>query len=141
MELMLTLVIVGILSALAIPSYERSIEQAKVASAIADLLTIKLSIDRYRLNSNDAIPLSLAEINSGNKRDPWGNAYVFLNFSTSNGNGMKRKDHNLVPINSRYDLYSMGADGESVSPLAAATSRDDIIVANDGTFVGKASDY
>lgn len=52
-----------------------------------------------------------------------------------------RKDRFLVPINSDYDLYSMGADGRSVAPLTASMSRDDIIRANDGAFVGLAEDY
>lgn len=52
-----------------------------------------------------------------------------------------RKDHNLHPINSDYDLYSMGKDGKSVSPLTGGPSRDDIVRANNGRFVGKAADY
>jgi general secretion pathway protein G len=64
-----------------------------------------------------------------------------LSFEGIHGHGQQRKDRNLVPINSDYDLYSMGPDGRSVSPLTAQASRDDIIRANDGGFVGKASDY
>lgn len=52
-----------------------------------------------------------------------------------------RKDHSLVPINSDYDLYSMGPDGKSQAPLTANASRDDIIRANNGAFYGKASNY
>ncbi len=46
-----------------------------------------------------------------------------------------------MPINSRYDLYSVGADGQSTPPLTAKTSRDDIIYANDGGYIGRASGY
>jgi general secretion pathway protein G len=35
----------------------------------------------------------------------------------------------------------MGKDGASVSPLTARASRDDIVRANNGAFVGLASDY
>jgi general secretion pathway protein G len=49
-----------------------------------------------------------------------------------------RKDRFLVPINSDFDLYSMGKDGESVPPLTAQKSRDDIIRANDGAYIGPA---
>ncbi|RKZ94457.1 MAG: prepilin-type cleavage/methylation domain-containing protein, partial [Gammaproteobacteria bacterium] len=73
--------------------------------------------------------------------DPWGNLYQFLNMSTVVGNGQKRKDKNLVPLNTDYDLYSSGPDGQSVGPLTAAKSRDDIIRANNGGYVGKAEDY
>jgi general secretion pathway protein G len=46
-----------------------------------------------------------------------------------------------VPINSDFDLYSLGKDGKSAGPLTALASRDDVILANDGRFVGLASDY
>ena len=139
--MMLTVVVAGILGTLAVSSYTRFVQTAKNASAISDLAKIKSLIDRYRLNNNDAVPSSLADINAAGMLDPWGHAYVFLNFSTVHGNGHKRKDRNLVPINSQYDLYSMGANGRSASPLTAAVSRDDLIVANDGAFIGLASDY
>jgi general secretion pathway protein G len=76
-------------------------------------------------------------------KDPWGNPYQYLSFETVKGNdkGKFRKDRNLVPINSDYDLYSMGPDGKSSGPLTAAASRDDIIRAGNGSFVGIAEDY
>jgi len=52
-----------------------------------------------------------------------------------------RKDHNLVPLNTDYDLYSMGPDGNSVGPLTAKASRDDIIRANNGSYIGPAANY
>ena len=57
------------------------------------------------------------------------------------GHGHARKDHSLVPINTDFDLYSMGPDGRSSPPLTAKASRDDIVRANDGAFVGVAADY
>ena len=76
-------------------------------------------------------------------QDPWGNPYQYLNLSDPKlkGKGQARKDHNLVPINSDFDLYSMGKDGASVSPLTAKASRDDIVRANNGRFIGRAKDY
>jgi general secretion pathway protein G len=52
-----------------------------------------------------------------------------------------RKDRFLVPINSDFDLYSMGKDRETVAPLTAKKSHDDIVRANDGAFVGLASEF
>ena len=46
-----------------------------------------------------------------------------------------------MPLNSLYDLYSIGKDGKSVPPLTAKASWDDIIMANDGGFVGLAKDF
>ena len=141
MEMLLALLVAGILVAMATASYSRQLQTAKIASAAGDLGKIKLLIDRYRVNNNDAIPLSLADINADGIRDPWGNPYAYLNFSTVSGNGQKRKDHNLVPINSDFDLYSKGADGQTVGPLTAPQSRDDVIVANNGQYIGLASKY
>jgi general secretion pathway protein G len=59
----------------------------------------------------------------------------------SNVTGQARKDRFLVPINSDFDLYSVGPDGDSTPPLNAKNSRDDIIRANDGLFVGPASNF
>ncbi len=73
-------------------------------------------------------------------RTPWGNPYEFADYNTIPP-GQRRKDKNLVPINSDYDLYSMGKDGQSVAPLTAAKSRDDIIRANDGLYIGLAENY
>ncbi len=47
-----------------------------------------------------------------------------------------RRDRFLVPINTYYDLYSVGKDGASVAPLTAGPSKDDIVRANDGGFIG-----
>jgi general secretion pathway protein G len=55
--------------------------------------------------------------------------------------GQARKDRALVPINTRFDLYSLGKDGRSAAPLTAADSQDDIVRANDGAFIGLARDY
>ena len=73
--------------------------------------------------------------------DPWGNAYVYLSFEGLRGLGRMRKDKNLVPVNSDFDLYSMGPDGRTALPFTAAASRDDIVRANDGGYVGKAENY
>jgi general secretion pathway protein G len=46
-----------------------------------------------------------------------------------------------VPINSDFDLYSMGEDGKSSPPLTAKSSRDDIVRANNGAYYGYGRDY
>jgi general secretion pathway protein G len=55
--------------------------------------------------------------------------------------GEARKDYFLVPLNSEYDLYSVGKDGESRPPLSVPVSADDVIRANDGAYVGLAANY
>jgi general secretion pathway protein G len=140
-ELLMVVVIAGIVGTMATTSYRKYAVRAQNASAIGDLGRIKLVIDAYRLNNDDRAPANLAEIKLDSLVDPWGQPYVYFNFSGSKGNGGKRKDRNLVPINSAYDLYSKGPDKASASPLTAKASRDDIIMANDGKYIGVAEDY
>ena len=47
----------------------------------------------------------------------------------------------LVPLNSDYDLYSMGKDGVSSPPITAKPSQDDVIRASNGSYVGLASNF
>ena len=71
-----------------------------------------------------------------------GSAYVYLRIEgAGNGNGNVRKDKNLNPINSDFDLYSTGLDGETVSPLTAKKSHDDVVRAGNGSFFGVAVDF
>jgi general secretion pathway protein G len=139
-ELLLVAAIVGILAAIAVPGYQRYMDQVKVTQAKTDIVSIESAIERYYVDRL-ALPNSLAQVGMDNKLDPWGNTYRYYNIATATGRGMLRKDRNLVPINSDYDLYSMGKDGTSQSPLTVPVSRDDIIRANDGQFVGLAADY
>ena len=73
--------------------------------------------------------------------DPWGNAYVYQSFTGLKGKGKMRKDKSLNPLNTQYDLYSLGRDGDSRLPLAPKVSHDDVILAFDGAFIGLASDF
>jgi general secretion pathway protein G len=142
-ELLIAVLIVGILSAIAIPNYLRYLEKDKEATAISDINTIGRRLQEYRMEF--PLPTDLSTINFGNALpliDPWGNPYRYLPLYGLPGNlPQARRDHNLVPINSDFDLYSMGPDGLSAKPLTALRSRDDIIRANDGAFTGKASTY
>lgn len=139
-ELLLVAAILGVLTAIAFPGYERYQDQVKFTQAKADIVIIESALERYYAN-NLAYPDTLAQAGVGSMLDPWGNPYQYLNITTAKGKGQVRKDHKLVPINSDYDLYSMGKDGKSQSPLTAKASRDDIIRANNGQFVGLAADY
>ena len=140
-ELLLTLVIIGALTAIAASTYSDYIERSKIAQAESDIRLIESKIEIF-YGANFKYPDSIDELKGQIPLlDPWGNPYQYLNITTTKGKGKVRKDHNLVPLNSDYDLYSMGKDGESVSPLTAKASRDDVVRANNGAFVGLASKY
>ena len=52
-----------------------------------------------------------------------------------------RKDHELVPLNSDFDLYSLGPDGISALALPAAPSQDDVVRAANGAYIGLGANY
>lgn len=141
-ELMVTVAIIGTLAAIAVPIYADVTERARVAKAIADIRIIQDEIAAFEQRMG-RLPLSLTEIGQGALRDPWGDAYAYLNFAAAGPTwkGQARKDRFLVPINSTYDLYSTGKDGKSSPPLTAKASRDDVVRANDGAFIGLGASY
>jgi general secretion pathway protein G len=140
LEAMIAVAMVGLLMAIAVPSYNGYALRAKVSGAVADISRIAIAIEKYDLQ-NHRLPPDLGSIHFGDTLDPWGRRYFYLPFTDIKGHGEQRKNKNLVPINTLYDLYSAGPDGDTKGPLTAKASRDDVIRANDGRFIGIASDY
>ena len=122
------------------PAILGMVDKVNSKTTVDEIVDIQDLIDDF-LEDNGVLPDSLDEIFDPVPLDRWGNPFQYLNHDTGNGNGALRKDKNLVPINSDYDLYSMGADGKKTSPLTAAISHDDIIRGRNGDFVGLAIDY
>lgn len=139
-EALLVLVIVGILLAISIPSFERYIERSRVVETTVDIGTMQKKIREHGM-SKGALPDDLADVGYGGKLDPWGRTYEYLNLRNMKGNGKARKDKSLAPLNSDFDLYSAGRDGLSEASLANKASRDDIVRARDGRFVGLAEEF
>jgi len=139
-EILLVVAIVAVLTFVAAPSYSSYVERTRVNQAIIDIVAISAQIKAFELDNRD-FPDDLSQIGAAGKLDPWGRPYAYSAFRTPKDKGHARKDHNLVPINSDFDLYSVGKDGKSTAPLTAKASRDDVVRANDGAFVGLASDY
>jgi general secretion pathway protein G len=141
---MMALAVASLLLALAVPTYGSIVDRLKTSSASQDLMRIAQEVQRYRTGHDFHLPGSLADITAPiPRKDPWGNDYEYLNFSAGipGINGRIRKDHNLHPLNTEFDLYSKGPDGDSSAALTASPSRDDIIWARDGSFVGKGEDF
>ena len=142
LDLMIAVMILSLLVAVAVPSYKQFEVRAKTPKAIGDIGTMSLELDRYRLKNNGALPNALNELTMDIPLDPWGAPYQYLNMLTvGKGKGDFRKDGKLNPVNSDFDLWSAGPDGKSSGPLAAAVSRDDIVRANNGAFIGLGEDY
>ena len=139
-EILIGLAILGVVTALAVPVYDAALTEARNTEAIGDLRAFEKEILSFKMRYG-VLPQSLEQINPDGLLDPWGNEYRYLDFSTINGNSEMRKDKNLVPINTTYDLYSMGRDGLTKKQISNAVSLDDIIRANDGGFLGLAREY
>ena len=138
LELMAALAAVLVLCSLAIPGFNGYVERTRVARAISDIGTLSIHLYRWQLNTR-TFPLTLADAGLGGN-DPWGRPYRYVRVEGAR-TGDLRKDRNLHPINTDFDLYSMGPDGRSAGPLTARDSRDDIVRANDGTFIDIAGKY
>lgn len=138
-EVMIVVAILGVLSGISSVLYKGYISDARNKTAMADIQALQLAISVRGSDPQD-LPTSLLEIGADRKLDPWGHPYRYQRLDLV-PRGSWRKDKNLVPLNATYDLWSDGADGTSQAPLTAKASEDDIIRANDGTFVGLAKDY
>jgi general secretion pathway protein G len=140
-ELLVTITVLAALMAIAIPRVESYRNDSRNLKAIGDLRILDNRINSFK-TANERWPSSLNEIPQGNMLDPWGNSYQYLQIEgNTKANGFVRKDKNLVPINSDFDLYSMGADSKTSAPLTSANSKDDLVRANDGRYFGLASNY
>lgn len=139
LELMFVVAVIGILAATALPSFWMYQERARAAEAIIQMKAIELEVDDF-VSRAGRLPFDLAEIDADTLQDPWGNPYQYTNLGMSPP-GAARKDKFIVPINSDFDLWSMGPDGQSAPALTATISRDDIIRGNDGSYYGRASGY
>ena len=137
-ELLIAMAILLTISAIAIPHLVSALDQAKLAKAVGDIKTIETDIVGYQ-SVNGVLPDTLAQIGDDTILDPWKNPYQYLNHATVHGNGQVRKDRFLVPLNSDYDLYSMGKDGLTASPITAGVSQDDVIRVASAGYIGLAS--
>jgi len=139
-ELMISVLIVIVLVGIALAGYQNYRDRIRVSQAITEIGAMSVQIKHYMLD-NQGPPASLADIGLGNKVDPWGRPYFYLDLTSVNGKGKSRRDKKLNPLNSDFDLYSAGKDGQTATQLNAKPSRDDIIRARDGKYIGLASDF
>lgn len=139
-ELLLVVLMMGVLSSIAYPQYSDYRERVKRTNAITDIRVLQTLLQVYALDRG-AFPASLADVGNSGRLDPWGRPYVYLDLTTINGKGKARKDRKFNPLNSDFDLYSLGKDGASKQQLTNKDSLDDIVRANDGAYVGLAADY
>jgi len=138
-ESLLVVALIGVLLAIAYPKYKSYRERVDTFQAVQDINAMSAMVVN-RWNDARVYPESLDDIQLGGRLDPWGSPYVYYNVE-SNGKGDARKDHALNPINTDFDLYSFGPDRKSKPQITQKDSRDDVIRAGNGAFVGVASSF
>lgn len=143
---MLALVIAAALSVLAITVFTSVMDRVHYDQAVTDIYLIQSLITHVQVDTGH-LPASLADTDAVDMLDPWGHQYQYIELADApkDGSGKPlvphRMDKFLNPINTDYDLYSLGKDGLSKMPLTAASSRDDIVRASNGAYVGFGEDY
>jgi general secretion pathway protein G len=139
-ELLVTIAIIGIISTIAINQTQKYIRETKVRAAIQEIRNIQKDIYLYE-KRNGEWPNDLSQIYENEvPTDPWNETYVYYTIDSVTV-GDVRKDRNMVPVNTDFDLYSKGVDGRSKKPFTSPFSQDDIVRANNGGFVGLVKNY
>jgi general secretion pathway protein G len=142
-EIIIVAGLIATLSMIIVPRLLGYTQRNREMQAIVDITKMNADIAQYIMDFT-VPPDSLADVGYENLRDPWGNPYQYLKIidnADPGVNGKRRKDHSLVPVNSDYDLYSMGPDGKTGAPFTDSKSRDDIVRASNGAFIGPVSEF
>lgn len=136
-ELLIGISMLAVLTSLAMVSYSNYQERARIAQATGELGELEVAINQFATTTG-GLPLGLADIDQAGATDPWGAAYQYVNFAVG---GVPKVDQNGVPVNTDYDLFSLGPDSATAGALTDATCADDIVRASNGGFFGNVSDY
>lgn len=142
-ELLIGLAIIGILASIAVPNFIGYRYKARIAVVITEIKMIEKVIANYVIDEGN-LPDSLNDVGMDHLTDPWGNPYRYLRIdggTTPGLNGKRRRDKSANPVNSDYDIYSMGRDGKTAAQFMAKKARDDIVRANDGGYYGLAEEH
>ncbi len=138
-ELVMVVGILLTLTALAAPSFLSALTNARYARAVGDIYTFQTDIESFS-SSTGKLPNTLADVGRAGVNDPWGMPYVYTNCSTAKKSQF-RKDHFGHPLNSDFDLFSSGPDRQWKPRINNKQSKDDVVRAANGSFIGMASQY
>ena len=128
--------IIGVLAAIAMIGYHGYVEKAKIVTVKNELNMLEKEIYAYGIDNSVLYPPDLAAIDYGGFLDPWNRPYVYEPDLT-----IAPRTRGGAPVNTDYDLYSIGRDGQSVQDIDAPQSQDDLIRAGDGAYKGFPKGY
>jgi general secretion pathway protein G len=156
-ELLVILVIIGIVAGFATSRLSRALYLAKISRAAADIRAIHDAIEMYSFERRVHGPLSNPQWRNRYSYyppslhdlvprylealpiDPWGREYDYLNFDVSDND--MRKDGPVVPLNSKFDLFSAGPNGLWKDDINTWQSSDDVIFGADGAYIGTCENW
>ncbi len=161
MELLIAMVIASILMVFAVAIFKSAevdckdpsqrpgfLARAYEANEIAKLGKIVLKLETHYLN-HSRYPDTLDEllghgglgITVEDITDRWGGRFEYRQVWNETNMGKVRKYKNIHPVNHAFDLYSPGPDGKTATPFTSSPGCDDVVVANDGLYIGYAYRY
>jgi len=142
-ELVIIVAIVATLAGICIPAYDKYQENTRRARAVLDIRAIESDI-LIEESLSGKFPDDLTEVPKAERLDPWGGYYQYYNPTTKKGGGhggVQRFDKLAKPLNTDFDLYSMGKDGISKANLDKTESLDDIVRGLNGQYLGPAANF
>lgn len=131
-ELLVVVAVLGILAMLSIPTYNEFVSRAKNGRAKQEVRLLEREIIDYFMQT-ESLPLTLGEIRRGDLKDPWGNLYVYSRTPIRNRFGAN--------LNSDFDIFSMGKDGNTDPVVSSAAGKDDLVRGADGAFLSSGADW
>jgi len=138
-EMLFVMIIIGTVTTIVTPRLAGLLVKGREAGALGELKSIHTEILNYVVE-HDSYPPSLAVIGMGGVRDPWGQPYVYEDFGGAIP-GHARLDQFSVPLNTEFDLYSVGEDGATSQSILGPAGQDDILIGDDGGFIGRGTRY
>ncbi len=142
-ELLIVIGIIGTLSAIAVPNYLKYKNNAEIVVAITDIRLIEKQISLF-LVDNPQLPNNLSIVPNIPTNDPWRNPYRYLRiggiFPVGPVMTAARRNMMDAPVNTDYDLYSMAKDGATNKSFKVPVSKDDVVRAYEGRYVGLVSE-
>jgi len=133
-EIMIVVAILGILSAVAIPSYNGYQEKRRIAEAREDIVAMSLAIEQY-ITINREMPANLDDIGWRNVKDPWDKNYLYRDLTIDANVSRARADSSGQSLNSDFDLWSRGPNKKSSRIVTNNNGSDDILRAFNGREV------
>lgn len=135
-ELLTVVFIIGVLATIAIIAYSEYVKTAENVVAITEINMLEKELFGYGVENPTLLPPDLGAIHYGGFLDPWKHPYVYQPDLT-----VAPRTNAGNPINTDYDLYSIGRDGRTALDIDNPVSDDDIIRADNGGYKGLAERY